>query len=233
MKALPAHQHQQRCGGQRRGVAENADVPCIAQLEGLVPQVEGAPQRAQAQHGQQHGIARLQRDRRLQQHVAQQGQQARHQTEQPDGRGGEGRHAPGQQRIAGPDERRRQRRQVAPGQRTAERAPPRDGNRCAAKSQHSRQHMRPAQRHARQQHGSQHHDEQRPQVVDQVGLHRRRMAQGDEQQEVVGKQPIHPQRQCAQWNAPLARIAQHQWPGRHTADQQRNAGEQKGRHMGE
>ncbi len=59
------------------------------------------------------------------------------------------------------------------------------------------------------------------------------MAQRNEQQEVVRKQAIHTERQCAQWNAPLRRVTQHKRPGWHAADDERNAREQERWNVGE
>ena len=160
--------------------------------------------------------------------MAQQRQGAGNQPEQANRGGGEGRDAFGHQRIGGPDERCRRCGNVAPGQRATQFAAAHDGNRCAAKPQQGRHHMRHPQRHAGQHHRGQHHDEQGPQVVDEVGLHRRRMPQRDEQQKVVRKQTIDTQRQRAHGNAPLRWIAQHKGPGRHAADDERDAGEQEG-----
>ena len=203
------------------------------QLERLVPHKKRRPQRPQAQHREQPPVARLQCHRRLQRHMAQQRQRAGHQPEQANGRGRERCHALGHERIRGPDESRCQRGQVAPGQRAAQLAPAGNGNGRAAKTQQRRQHMRQAQRHTGQHHRREHHDEQRPQVVDEVGLHRRGMAQRDEQQKVVRKQAVHAQRQRAQRDAPLCRVTKHKRPGRHAADDERNACEQEGRNVGE
>ena len=64
-----------------------------------------------------------------------------------------------------------------------------------------------------------------------MGLHRRRVAQGDEEQEVVAKQAIHAQAQRGQRYPPLAQVKPRQRQGDQAAAQQRQPREQERRHM--
>jgi hypothetical protein len=71
----------------------------------------------------------------------------------------------------------------------------------------------------------QHDDEQGPQVVEQVGLDRRRQAQRGEQRGVVGEQPVDPERQHRQGRPPGA----HPMDAGQGTDQQRRPREQERR----
>ena len=91
--------------------------------------------------------------------------------------------------------------------------------------------MLPAHGQPRQQHRRQHHDQQRPQVIDQIGLHRRRILQPDKEQKVVAKQAIDTQRQGGQRHPPRRQPEARQRQRNQPAHHQRQAGEQKRRHM--
>ena len=91
--------------------------------------------------------------------------------------------------------------------------------------------MRAAQGHVGQEQRCQHHHEQGPQVVDQVGLDRWRMAQRQKQQKMKAKQPINAERQRGARNPPRSKVKIRQRQGNHTADQQGQPGQQKGWHM--
>ncbi|MCY1367032.1 hypothetical protein D9M69_539470 [compost metagenome] len=91
--------------------------------------------------------------------------------------------------------------------------------------------MPAGERYVPQEQRRHHHDAQRPEVVDQVGLHRWRMAQGDEEQEVEAEQAVDPESQRAEGHAPLAEVEARERQRDQAADQQREPGEQKGRHV--
>ena len=71
----------------------------------------------------------------------------------------------------------------------------------------------------RQKHGCQQDHAQRPKVVHQIGLHRRRVAQRDKEQKVKAKQAINPQRQGAGGQAKAAQGLLACSAGRGTAQQ--------------
>ena len=166
---------------------------------------------------------------RLEHEVAEQRQHARHQPEQADDRRREVGDAARQQRVAGPDEGRAEGRQVAPGEAAAEARAAEDGEGRADEAGEGRADVHRPQLHPRQEQRREHDDEQRPEVVDEVGLDRRGVAQGDEQQEVEAEQAVDAERQRRRRHPPLPR----QRPGRHAADHQRQPGEEKRRHVAE
>jgi hypothetical protein len=88
-----------------------------------------------------------------------------------------------------------------------------------------------AQLHALEKQRRQHHHEQRPQVVHQVGLDGGRVAQRDEEQKVKTEEAVHAEGQRGGRDAPLPPVPEHKGQGQRAAGQQRDTGQQKGRHM--
>jgi hypothetical protein len=89
------------------------------------------------------------------------------------------------------------------------------------------------QRDPGQEQRRQHHHAQRPEVVDQVGLHRRRGAQRHEQQEVKAEQAVDADQQRGQRHPPLAQAETRQRQGDQAAHQQAQAGEQERGQVGQ
>ena len=82
-----------------------------------------------------------------------------------------------------------------------------------------------AHRDAGQDHRREHDDEERPEVVDEVRLHRRGKTQRDEEQEVKTEQPVDAERERARRDAPRAEPVY----AAQAAHEQRGAGEQERR----
>ncbi len=215
--------------GERRQIAEDADPARIAALERRVPEKERGAERAESGERDQHQVATGQGNGRLEDRMTGQREDARDEAEQAHRRGRKMGDATRQQRIARPDEGRSGSGEVAPGEASGEAATADDRQRRADEADQRRADVHRPQREPGQEHRRQHDDEQRPQIVDEVGLERRRVAQGDEEQEVEAEQAVDAEGERRPGHAPLAR----ERPGRHAADDQRQAGEQERRHVRE
>ncbi len=180
---------QQQGGQQRRGIGEGAQRADVAALHPMVPDEEGQADRPQAQPRHRRPAGGVRHHRLFQRQMAQQRQQGGAAAEPADRLGRHRADPPAQHRIAGPDHRRQHRGAVAQGEARVEGHPASpDQHDDAEQPQRRPGDVPPAQPLARQQGGEQ-HDQQRPGVVDQVGLDRRREAQRHEEDEVIAEQP--------------------------------------------
>ncbi len=176
--------------------------------------------------------ARVEVVARLESRVTAEREQPRHETEQPDGCGGErGAAAPQplpRERIARPDERRQQCARVTPRRVGLERREaacmrrPRDRDDRAGEAEHPADHVPSGKPRVAQEQRREQHDQQRPQVVDQIRFERRREPERDEQEEVEAEEAIDAEREDARRHAPRApgRRREHAGRGERRPDQQ-------------
>ena len=110
--------------------------------------------------------------------------------------------APRQHRVARPGERAEHRGQVAEGELglDGEPLPAGDDQHRAGETQQRPRDVVRTQLFARQQRREQ-HDEQRPEIVDEPGLDRRRVAQRDVIERVIAEDPAHAEQPDRPWLA--------------------------------
>ena len=197
----------------------------------MVPQIERGAGRAEAER--QHGEPRRRRGRPhrvLEQQVAAERQRGRYSAERRDGVGRRLAEAARQHRIERPGESAAERQCVAQRIGAGEVHAAAEGQQHhAGETQQRAQKMRPAQALAGERRRQQ-HDQERPEIVDEIGLGRRRELQGGEVERVIAEQAADAQQPHAWRPSHQARPADAAGARAHDADRGTD-GERHGNHL--